>query len=96
MNRYEGTEATHAGGEQRGELRRRELETCAASVGRCLGATDGVPADRPEIVALVLLAVPHGLGSLAIDTESECEHMYTEAAKLVFDRMTVSEISHLG
>jgi AcrR family transcriptional regulator len=28
--------------------------------------------------------------------EPECEHMYTEAAKLVFDRMTASEISHLG
>ena len=36
------------------------------------------------------------LGSLAIDTETECEHMYREAAKLVFDRMTASEISHLG
>ena len=45
------------------ELRRQELETYAASVGRYLGATDGVPADRPEIVALVLLAVAHGLGS---------------------------------
>jgi AcrR family transcriptional regulator len=78
------------------ELRRRELETYAASVGQYLGATDGVPADRPEIVALVLLAVAHGLGSLAIDTEPECEHMYTEAAKLVFDRITASEISQLG
>ena len=35
-------------------------------------------------------------GCLAIDTEPEWEHMYTEAAKLVFDRMTASEISHLG
>jgi len=65
------------------ELRRRELETYAASLGQYLGATDGVPADRPEIVALVLLAVAHGLGSLAIDTEPECEHMYKEAAKRV-------------
>ena len=64
------------------DLRRRELETYAASVGRCLGATDGVPADRIEVVALVLLAVAHGLGSLAIDIEPEWEHMYTEAAKL--------------
>jgi len=78
------------------ELCRRELETYAASVGQCLGAADGVPASRPEIVALVLLAVAHGLGSLAIDAEPECEHMYTEAATLVFDRMTASEISHLG
>ncbi len=70
------------------ELRRQELETYAASVGRYLNATDEVPGDRPEIVALVLLAVAHGLGSLAIDVEPDLEQMYTEASKLVFDRMT--------
>ena len=75
------------------ELRRRELETYAASVGRYLGATYGVPADRSEVVALALLAVAHGLGSLAIDSEPEWEHMYTEAAKLVFDRMSASQSS---
>ena len=47
-------------------LRRRELETYAPSVSRHLDLTDPAPADRPEIVALVLLAVEHGLGSLAI------------------------------
>jgi AcrR family transcriptional regulator len=70
------------------ELCRQELETYAASVDRYLGATDRVPADRPEIVALVLLAVANGLGSIAIDTDPELEQMYTEAAKLAFDRMT--------
>jgi AcrR family transcriptional regulator len=70
------------------ELRRRELETYAGSVGFCLGATDSISADRQEIVALALLAAAHGLGSLAIETEPEREHTYTEAAKLVFDRMT--------
>ena len=75
------------------ELRRRELETYAASVGRYLGATYGVPADRSEVVALALLAVAHGLGSLAIDSEPEWEQMYTEAAKLVFDRMSGSQSS---
>ncbi len=69
------------------ELRRQELEAYAA-VGRHLNATDGLPGDRPEIVALVLLAVAHGLGSLAIDVEPDLEQMYTEASKLVFDRMT--------
>jgi AcrR family transcriptional regulator len=78
------------------ELRRRELETYAASVGRYLGAIDEVAADRPEVVALVLLAVAHGLGSLAIDTEPEWEHMCTGAAKLVFDRMSASQISNFG
>ena len=77
------------------ELCRQELETYAASVGRYLGATDEVAADRPEIVALVLLAVAHGLGILAVDTDPEWEHMYTEAATLVFDRMTASQISHI-
>ena len=75
------------------ELRRRELETYAASVGRYLGATYGEPADPSEVVALALLAVAHGLGSLAIDSEPEWEHMYTEAATLVFDRMSASQSS---
>ena len=70
------------------ELRRRELETYSGSLNRYLGATDTVPADRTEIVALALLAVAHGLGSLAIETEPEWENTYTEAAKLVFDRLT--------
>lgn len=78
------------------ELLRQELETYAGSVARCFGMTDGVPADRPAVVALSLLAVAHGLGSLAIDTGPEWEHMYTEAAKLVFDRMSASQISNLG
>jgi len=78
------------------ELLRQELETYSASVGQYLGATDRVPAHRPEIVVLVLLAVAHGLGSLAVDTEPEWEHMYTEAATLVFDRMTASQVSHQG
>ena len=78
------------------ELRRQELETYAGSVGRYLGATDRVQTDRPEIVALVLLAVVQGLGSLAIDIGTELECMYTEAAKLAFDRMTGPEISHQG
>src|SRR5271165_3968254 len=75
------------------ELRREELETYAASVGRYLGATYGAPADPSEVVALALLAVAHGLGSLAIDSEPEWEHRYTEAAKLVFDRMSASQSS---
>ena len=78
------------------ELRGQELETHAASVRRCFGATEGTAADRPELVGLVLMAVTHGLGTLAIDTEPEWEHMYTEAAKLVFDRLSVPQISHLG
>jgi len=75
------------------ELRRQELETYAAFVNRYVGATDRIPAEEPEIVALVLLAVAHGLGSLAIGTEPEWEHLYTEAAKLAFDRLSAPPIT---
>lgn len=78
------------------ELRRRELEAYAASLDRYLVAPDGAAVDRPEIVALVLLAVAHGLGTLAVDTELEYEQMYTDAAKLVFDRMTAPQIYQAG
>jgi AcrR family transcriptional regulator len=71
-----------------GELRRRELETYAGSLRRCLDVTDEVSADRTEIVALALLAIAHGLGSLAIEADPEWENTYTEAARLVFDRVT--------
>ncbi len=78
------------------ELFRQDLETYSASAGRLLGGTDGVPAGRPQIVALVLLAVALGLGILAVDTDLAWEHIYSEAATLVFDCMTASQFSHLG
>ena len=78
------------------ELFRQELETYSASVGRILCAKDEIAAEQPEIVVLVLLAVALGLGILAVDTNPEREHMYAEAATLAFDRMTVSQLSHLG
>ncbi len=78
------------------ELWRHDVETLGASVCRYVGATDGVPADRPEVMGLVLLAVAHGLGTLAFDTGPEWEHMYTEAAKLAFDRVTAPQMTQLG
>ena len=78
------------------ELLRRELETYSASVGRFLCTKDEVAAERPGIVVLVLLAVALGLGILAVDTDPERKCMYTAAATLVFDRMTASQLSHLG
>jgi AcrR family transcriptional regulator len=78
------------------ELFRQELETYSASVGRVLCAKDEVAAGRPEIVVLVLLAAALGLGILAVDADPEREHLYSEAAALVFDRMTVSQLSHPG
>ena len=78
------------------ELLRQELETYSASVGRLLCVEDQAAPERPEIVALALLAVALGLGMLSVDTDPEREHMYAEAATLVFDRLTVSQLSHLG
>jgi AcrR family transcriptional regulator len=77
------------------EVWRQDLEACAAFVCRFRAAKEGLQADPPEIVALVLLAVLHGLGSLAIDVEPDLEQMYTEASRLVFDRMTVPQSARL-
>ena len=78
------------------ELRREELENTTTVVDRYFGVAGILPAGRPEVVALVLLAVARGLATLAADNEPEREHMYMEAAALVFDRMTVLKISQLG
>jgi AcrR family transcriptional regulator len=73
------------------ELWRQEFETYAASIARGFGASAVGAAERPETVALALLAVIHGLGNIAIDTGSELEHLYDAAAKLVFDRLSAPE-----
>jgi hypothetical protein len=78
------------------ELLRQELETYSASMDRFLCANAEVAAERTETVVLVLLAAALGLGILAVDTDPEREHMYADAAALVFDRMTTSQLSQLG
>jgi AcrR family transcriptional regulator len=78
------------------ELLRQELETYSASLGPLLCAKDQFAAGRPETLVLVLLAVALGLGILAIDTDPERENICAEAATLVFDRMTASQLSNLG
>ena len=78
------------------ELLRQDLEIYSASLGRFLCAKDEVAAERPEIIGLVLLAVAQGLGTLAHDTGPEWEHMYTEAARLAFDRIAAPQIFQRG
>jgi len=78
------------------ERRRQELEMVAAAVIRCFGAANRVPAGRPDVVALLLLAVARGLGSLAVDAGPEMEQLYSEAARLAFDRMSTPQISTVG
>ena len=75
------------------ELWQREIESIDASVCRCIGMTDELPPEPPQITGLVLLAVAHGLGILALDTGPEWEHLYTEAARLAFDRLTAPQNS---
>jgi len=70
------------------ELRREELEAVTASLLRYFGVVNTVAPERPEILALVLLAAARGLATLAMDGGLEREHLYTEAAALVFDRIT--------
>ena len=78
------------------ELWQQEVEILAVAVCRYFGVTGGLPPDRPEIIGLVLLAVSHGLGGLAIDTGPQWEQMCTEAAGMAFDRITAPPISQGG
>ena len=78
------------------ELRRQELEKVASSVVRYFGTRDRVPADRPEVLAVAFLAVARGLASLAMEAGPEMEQLYSEAAKLAFDRMSAPQISNVG
>jgi len=78
------------------ELLRRELQTYSDSLGPYLGAKDRTPCGRTETVVLALMGLAVGLGLLAFDSDPEWEQMYREAATLVFDRMTASQLSQLG
>ena len=78
------------------ELRRQELEQIASSVVRYLGTTNRAPADRPDVLAVAFLAVARGLATLAIEAGPEMEQLYSEAAKLAFDRMSAPQISNVG
>ena len=86
----------HSARECLAQVRKQELESYALWVIHYLSATGAVAPDRPEIVALVLWAVIRGLATLAIDLDLESEQVCTEAARLVFDRLTASQNSQLG
>ena len=78
------------------EIRRQELDIYVHWLSQYLSATDEVAAGPPQIVAVALWAITQGLGTLAIDFDQDSEQIYTEAAKLVFDRMTASPKSQIG
>lgn len=73
------------------DLWRKEFETYAACVAHAFAAM-GVSLTAPtETVALALLCVVHGLGSIAIDAGPEMDRLFDEAAKLVLDRLSGPE-----
>ncbi|HXK61236.1 MAG TPA: TetR/AcrR family transcriptional regulator [Acidobacteriota bacterium] len=72
------------------KLRRHELETYTGLVAEYFAAAGVEPLERPETVALALLAVWQGLGSMALAGGGRSlERAYTEAAGLVFDRLAM-------
>ena len=77
------------------ELWRREIELIGATVRDCIGTMEELPPEGPQITGLVLLAVAHGLGILALDNGPEWEDKYTEAARLAFDRLTALQNSRI-
>ena len=73
------------------DLWRQDVETYAGSVAEFFAQTNTTPPERPEVIALALLAIVQGLGGIAIDTSPEMDHLYDAAARLVFDRLSAPE-----
>jgi AcrR family transcriptional regulator len=72
-------------------LRRQELETYAALVAQHFSQT-GIPPGRPETIAVSLMALVQGLGSLSlIDTDRRARARFAEARNLAFDRLIAIE-----
>ena len=73
-------------------LRRQELETYAALVAQHFSQTGLPPAGRPETIAVSLMALVQGLGSLSlIDTDRQARTRFAEARNLAFDRLIAIE-----
>jgi AcrR family transcriptional regulator len=69
-------------------LRRQELETYSALVAQHFSEIGLPPADRPETIALSLLAIIEGLGTLSlIETDRHATDRYTDARNLAFNRL---------
>jgi AcrR family transcriptional regulator len=83
--------------ERLARLRRHELETYAGLVAEYFATAGVEPVERPETVALALLAVWQGLGSMALERGGRGrERAYTEAAALVFNRLAVPDGARRG
>jgi len=73
-------------------LRRQELETYAALVAEHFSQARRPPIDRPETIALSLMAIVQGLGRLSlINTDRSARGRFAEARNLVFNRLIAIE-----
>ena len=67
---------------------RQELETYSALVAQHFSEIGLTPGERPETIALSLMAIVQGLGTLSlIETDREAKGRYTEARNLAFNRL---------
>jgi AcrR family transcriptional regulator len=73
-------------------LRRQELETYSALVAQHFSEIGLPPADRPETVALSLMAIVEGLGTLSlIETDRHAKGRFTDARNLAFNRLIAAK-----
>lgn len=78
-------------------LRRQELETYSALVARHFAETGHPMTDRPETVALSLMATVLGLGGLSlIATDRGSRERFAAARNLVFSRLIGKEAGDAG
>ncbi|HOQ47875.1 MAG TPA: TetR/AcrR family transcriptional regulator, partial [Bryobacteraceae bacterium] len=78
-------------------LQQHELETYARLVAEYFSAAGVEPVEQPETVAMALLAVWLGLGSMAMaEGGRSLERAYTEAAGLVFNRLALPYSASCG
>ncbi len=69
-------------------LRRQELETYSALVAQHFSQIGRPAIDRPETIALSLMAIVQGLGRLSlINTDRDAWGRFAEARNLVFNRL---------
>ena len=69
-------------------LRRQELETYSTLIAQYFSEIGLPPIDRPETIAVSLMAIVQGLGGLSlIETDRKVERRFAEARHLVFNRL---------
>jgi AcrR family transcriptional regulator len=74
------------------ELRRQELKTYSTLVAQHFSQIGRPAVDRPETIALSLMAIVQGLGRLSlINTDGDARGRFAKARNLVFNRLIAIE-----